>query len=489
MTDDPELLRLPVWEPAGRDVVLTESQLLQHLYLSGATGSGKSCLLHRVMEQLIRHQADSQEHKPGLLILDPKVDDTVQRVRSLAIAAGREKDLLVLPGGGHFVNLFDSLRGGLANVEHTVRRLLLTSGSMGQDNAYWDETRYALLDAALTLLVLGPDPVDFQHGVALMREWFFGTGHESPRLKSAVETMVGRLPDLDAAEERKVAQTLDAISLWQHLDPRTRSNVQSTLMLVLRPLLSVPASECFQPRGRKAFDVTTIMKKGRICVVSLSALNQPVASLFFKVIKADFIRAVHERGDRGGRLVGVIADEYPLLATASDDPCVDDSSVLSTIRSRRCFFAAAGQNLAVVDQKLGVRVRKAIMGNFGTVIFLRNREEETDLFAAVHLGVVERVVSVPFLPPPELGDLKLLPPPHIKFRTRTLVCPPGTLGRLAPHEGFVALPGHNRYEFPLHFVPWFESSAALPAPVRNEPASGDSPPGCGPGSPEGPPLS
>ena len=131
MPDHPELLRLPVWEPAGRDVVLTEPDLLQHLLILGATGSGKSCLLHRVTEQLIAHEAGSQERKPGLLIFDAKVDDTVERVRKLAIAAGREKDLVVLPGGDHFVDLFGSLRGGLANVEHTVRRLLLDQREHG----------------------------------------------------------------------------------------------------------------------------------------------------------------------------------------------------------------------------------------------------------------------------------------------------------------------------------------------------------------------
>ena len=194
--------------------------------------------------------------------------------------------------------------------------------------------------------------------------------------------------------------------------------------------------------------------------MSLSALNQPggLASLFFKVIKADFFRAVHARGDSRGRLVGIIADEYPLLATTSSDPAADDLSALCTIRSRRCFFIAASQGMALIDQKLGTRVRKAMIANFGSVILMRNREEETDLFAAVHLGVVERRSSLPAPPPPEAGDLQVLPPPRVKVRSRTLVCPPGTLGRLAPHQGFVALPNHHQHEFPLCFIPWYEAS-------------------------------
>jgi hypothetical protein len=471
MPDHPELLRLPVWEPAGRDVVLSEPDLLQHLLVIGATGSGKSCLLHRVTDQLIAHEAHSQERKPGLLIFDAKVDDTVERVRKLAIAAGREKDLVVLPSEQHFVDLFGSLRGGLRNVEVTTRRLLLGTGSMCRDNAYWDETRYALIEAALTLLLLGPEPVNFNNGIALMREWFFGADRQSRRLKNAVETMIERLPELNAAEGRKVAQTLDTVSLFKGLDPRTLSNVLSTLMVTLRPILTVPASHCFEPRGRTAFDVGTIATKGRICVVSLSALNEPgLASLFFKVVKADFFRAVHERGDRQGRLAGIIADELPLLATATADGS-DEAGALATVRSRRCFIAAASQGIALLAEKLGTRVCKSMLGNFGTIIFLRNREEETDLFAAVHLGAVERTVNLPLLPPPEAGDLQLLPLPRLKFRSTRLVCPPGTLGRLAPHQGFVALPDQPPHDFPLSFVPWFEATGTRSAATLVDPAS------------------
>ena len=84
------IIQLPVYEPAGRDVVLSETDLLQHMLVIGATGSGKSCLLHRMLEQLIHHP-----DRPGLLICDAKGDDTVTRVRKMSLAAGRD-DVVVL---------------------------------------------------------------------------------------------------------------------------------------------------------------------------------------------------------------------------------------------------------------------------------------------------------------------------------------------------------------------------------------------------------
>ena len=49
-----------------------------------------------------------------------------------------------------------------------------------------------------------------------------------------------------------------------------------------------------------------------------------------------------------------------------------------------------------------------------------------------------------------------------KMRQRVWVCPPGTLGRLEPHQGFAAAPGYQRQHHPLCFVPWFEERRGPP---------------------------
>jgi hypothetical protein len=47
------------------------------------------------------------------------------------------------------------------------------------------------------------------------------------------------------------------------------------------------------------------------------------------------------------------------------------------------------------------------------------------------------------------------------------------LGRLQPHEGFVALPNHQRSELPLSFVPYFEEHEPLFMPPQlADPATG-----------------
>ena len=62
-----------------------------------------------------------------------------------------------------------------------------------------------------------------------------------------------------------------------------------------------------------------------------------------------------------------------------------------------------------------------------------------------------------------LGDL-LDVEPERKMLQKRLACPPGTLGRLSPHQGFVALPNPERCEQPVWFVPQFEEEPPPPLP-------------------------
>ncbi|HXT13121.1 MAG TPA: type IV secretion system DNA-binding domain-containing protein [Candidatus Angelobacter sp.] len=441
MHESPEILRFPVYEPAGRDVVLYERELLQHMLILGATGSGKTCLLHRAVEQLLNQEA-------GLLIFDAKGDDTVARVKTLAKSAGRADQLAVVgENGDHYLNLFRPLRS-LVDVDRMTRRLLAGSGRMGVDNAYWDEFRYALFDAALTLLVVSQKRVRFGPAMTLLHEWFFAPKNKTPSgILAAVDRAARCLAEVPPAEARKISQALDTVRLWETLDDRTRGNVQSTLLNALRPLLSIPAANCFEPLGRPVFDPANIARRGAVCVASFNATLEPqLAGLFFRLVKDDFLHAVQQRRHDRQPLCGIIADELPLLVAESD------AEALAIIRSRRAFFIAASQGLAALDERVGVRMRKAMVANFGSVLFLRGREEETDLLAAVSLGMRERTKSVRTL----VEEGSVLSISSEKAKENVLVCPPGELGRLAPHEGFAAAPNRERCDLRLMFVPWFE---------------------------------
>ncbi len=102
--DETPLIHWPCYEPAGQSITLTEEELVQHVLVIGSTGSGKTTLLTHALQQLIPRGV-------GLLIQDAKCDGTVEQVRAVARACGREEDVVVLgPEGTHALDLFGPLR-------------------------------------------------------------------------------------------------------------------------------------------------------------------------------------------------------------------------------------------------------------------------------------------------------------------------------------------------------------------------------------------
>ena len=458
------LVSWPCYEPAGFSVELTERDLLSHVLILGATGAGKTTLLIQAMRQLI---SGSRSRPIGLLIFDPKVDGTVEMVRVLARAAQREQDLVVLgPGGDHRFDLFGRLRS-LADVDFLTRRLLAGTRGMGHQNAYWDEARYAMLNAAMTLLVAGHAGISFEQATEFLHSWFFNL-RTAPKIVTQTVDRARQFlkkPKATPAMLRQVQNALDQVELWKELDQRTRSNIQSSLINALRPLLSVMAAQCFETTGRPTFDPGRIANEGKICVVSLNALVEPqLAQLLFRLVRQDFFEAVQRRQGTEHRLCGVIADEFPLLAVP------EDVEQLATVRAKRCFVVAAAQGLAGLDEALGERCRRAMLLNFNTVAFLRSREDETAEMAFTNLGVRQELWKRRRQTETDSGSVAMLGQQPGTEYTRTLrpVCPLGTLGCLEPHQGFVVQADGRRTESPLWFLPWFED-ASFPKPVVAKP--------------------
>jgi hypothetical protein len=225
------------------------------------------------------------------------------------------------------------------------------------------------------------------------------------------------------------------------------------------------AAQCFETTGRPTFDPGRIANEGKICVVSLNALVEPqLAQLLFRLVRQDFFEAVQRRQGTGHGLCGVIADEFPLLAVP------EDVEQLATVRAKRCFIVAAAQGLAGLDESLGERCRRALLLNFNTVAFLRSREDETAEMAFTNLGLRQERWKRRRQTESETGSLAMLgqQPGTESIQATRPVCPPGTLGCLEPHQGFVVQADGRRTETPLWFLPWFED-ASFPKPPVDKP--------------------
>jgi hypothetical protein len=269
-----------------------------------------------------------------------------------------------------------------------------------------------------------------------------------------------QLQDRGGKQHPLVAMAMDQVPLWQELDSRTRSNLQSCLLNVLRPLLSPAAIRCLGSDGILHFSPAQAATDGRICIVSINAMKEPdLARFVFRVAKQNFFDAVQQRTIGQHRLCGLLADELPLIVTP------DDVEQLATVRSKRCFVVAATQGLHALGERLGTGEMRSLANNFNTTVYMRSREAETSVQAFVSLGV--RKEPVRRRAKEEDGILGLTLMPNVEPATTDVpVCPIGTLGQLAPHQAFLVYADGRRSEAALWFVPWFERASTAQAPPR-----------------------
>ncbi len=439
--DDTPLIHWPCYEPAGQSVTLTAAELVQHVLVIGSTGCGKTTLLTDALRQLIPRGV-------GLLIQDAKCEGTVEQVRAAARACGREADVVVLgPEGTHALDLFGPLKR-LDDVERLTQLILSGTDPVGSDNLYWQTSTAAMISSALTLLFCLRKPLRFAEARDFMRRWFV---ESSTALPPPVAAVVNRLEQLAQHKESppQMLSALDYVQMWRQLDPRTRSNLQSCLLNVLRPLSSSLAVACLEPHLRPAFD-PALVAQGKLCIVSCNALTQPELSRFLqRLTRRMFFDTVQSRGMGKHPLCGLVADEFPLLV----EP--EDADQLATLRSKRCFVMTATQGLGSLEDRLGPRLCRAVLANFNTLVFLRTREPEANDFATVSLGM-RKPKPARARPDHWVDSVVKQLSRHASESRMGPVCPPGGLGRLQAHQGYVVTSDGTVTQEPVWFAPWFE---------------------------------
>jgi hypothetical protein len=153
----------------------------------------------------------------------------------------------------------------------------------------------------------------------------------------------------------------------------------------------------------------------------------------------DFFTSVQQRRGDGHRLTAVVADELPLLI-GSASAAHQFIENLTTLRSKRTMIWAATQGYANFSDSIGARTRRTLLTNFGTMVFLRCREDEVSEFAEVELGYRHETIRRPRNAGTDKDWLDPIGENKSAIRWTVPVAPRGALGRLAPHQGFVVLP-------------------------------------------------
>ncbi len=455
------MIHLRCYEPAGRVLQFSPDDLTRHIIAFGATGSGKTTgLINPMLQQLLNWRADDPSRRPGLLMLDPKGDDSAEKVRSYARSAGREADLAILSLGG---NTFYDILGGLERLEQIetyARRLLSGTRDLGRDNAYWTETRDGLVQTALVILLANGRPVTFDDAVSFMQAWWFAPActRVQPKLDFVNQLLSGDV--LHPLSRRRLELALSEVKNWTTLDGRTKDLHRSTLANALRPLLSSAAHSLFAPSGIE-FHAGDVLE-GKVLVVSVDAVSHPeLARMVFRIVRQEFYAAVqsrkHFRADRD-RPCGLIADELALSVMP------EDVQALSVIRAKGGFVVAAAQSLNGLDEVLGARGREALLVNFNTTFFFSARERALDEHAFFSLGIREKRERQRT----HIDQGELVTSSVRESVVQEAICPPGSLARLQQHQAFVKLADGTGTPGPVWLEPSYFDSQERAEPQETD---------------------
>ena len=412
------MIRLLCYEPAGQVLHLSADDLTRHVLALGATGCGKTTgLVNPVLQQVIAWRADEEDRKVGMLILDPKEDDTPAKVQAYAREAGRLDDVVTLSNTGDSYYGYFAGFHRLDQVDEFSRRVLHGSQDMGDQNAYWTESRFGLVNSALTILLARGQPLTFERVAEFFRAWFYKP--DAAEVKECLR-FVERLltgDKLKPATRRRLQLALVEAQNWKLLDLRTRELLKSTLNNALRSLLSPTARDLFDESRARRFDPADVLS-GKILVASVNAVSHPhLASLLFKALKRDYYEAVLSRvlvQPERDRLCGLILDELPLSVMP------EDMAAIALLRSKGGFVVACAQGINGLDEVLGRRQRAALLTNFNSIIYFSGREDQTDEHAMIALGLQQNPTGRS--EPKEFGNLQILE--EMQPEQVRLVCPP-----------------------------------------------------------------
>jgi hypothetical protein len=448
------VISLPCFEPAGRSLDISREDLLGHSMAIGSTGSGKTTrFIYPIIEQLIRQSGS----KASLCILDSKADGAMREVVTRACQeAGRTDDLSFIDGNSPAcLDCFSSLAEQEMETIDAMAGLIGSVLPVDERNRYWDVTFQSLLRQALRLHALNPKIETGYRGLLkhLMR-YLMVHQIKDPLYTRLIDHLEGHYASYPETIQPIIDEVFATHKLWDTIDFRTRTNLQSMATSILTPMNSPAVHGMFN--GSDPIKVADAMDAGRVLLISIDAVRYPEAARFVGVIlKGMFYDAV--LSSRSDSMKGLVLDDWPLCITSGFGNRYSDVEALSMIRSAGGFLVAATQSLAALDVTIGPRARAAAVANFANLVFFRSRDQLVDELAAAYLGQKsDKLIDYTRSDrPAETGRVEH--PIRIEREIRVPAVPHGSLARLATGDAY-ALIGSQVYSSSLCLVPTFAKS-------------------------------
>ena len=465
---------------------LSLEQLVRHLIVFGATGSGKTrYVLLPLLRALLARDAENPEKRAGALIFDVK-GEMVDLIRAVMVAAGRTDDLLVIGRGGNswvnpFVGQAPDSRAIAERMLELVRGLHSMSGGGSYDD-FWRENNRRLLQVAAVLTrarqlgaLTGIHEISNELDTLIRLRGELQSGGDddddeeapgNPQLLAEVQTtldLAARFGAISESEARLARGYIEFDAL--QLGRRTWATIVNYARAYVSCLTDSNLARIFSPSAEWAFSPDEIMDHGRVVVVSLSRVHfGPEAEVFRNLIKTAFQSCALQRRNRlhfDGQVlrpvncvrpVYFVGDEFPSFLTPGTED-EGDSFFLDKCRDSLVSCILTAQSVSALSARVGYSTRvHHLLNNCATKVFMGCDCPETLAYfesaAPFDLddegGFVQRV-AVPAPPAFRLPNYQFAPVSLWRAsgragRSQTRQFSGGDLRRLKMGEAIVFLP-------------------------------------------------
>ena len=367
------------------ELQLSEDALCKHTIFIGSTGSGKTTSLNVLLRDIISYNANDETQKVGLLIFDLKGDNTLFKIRKWAKECGRLEDVIDYCTDSQFY--FDPLGGldSFRKIPEYVERIYNIFPFQSSE-VYWEQSLRKRFKTMLTYCLFRHGKTTFKLFLDELRE-FTTADSSNSNWRDVMDSVEMVLRALEKKSKGTVAESYEilrellentraGVNEWQRLDPRTKSNELSTMTnLVSNFGNPITNGHIFESKNKMRLNVGELVCAGKIIVASFDGVaNRQSATAICKLLKSDVYGHIQAR-KHPSRLVGIVMDEFPLVATDGENISGDGFN-MQTIRSKRGFVIAATQGIVGIDLAISKPERRRLMTNFNNVFVFKSNERE-----------------------------------------------------------------------------------------------------------------
>ena len=367
------------------ELQLSEDALCKHTIFIGSTGSGKTTSLNVLLRDIIGYNAKDEKQKVGLLVFDLKGDNTLFKIRKWAKEYGREEDVIDYCADSKFY--FDPLGGldSFRKIPEYVERIYNIFPFQSSE-VYWEQSLRKRFKTVLTYCLFRHGKTTFKLFLDELRE-FTTADSSNSNWRDVMDSVEMVLRALEKKSKGTVAESYEilrellentraGVNEWQRLDPRTKSNELSTMTnLVSNFGNPITNGHIFESKNKMRLNVGELVCAGKIIVASFDGVaNRQSSTAICKLLKSDVYGRIQAR-KHPSRLVGIVMDEFPLVATDGENISGDGFN-MQTIRSKRGFVIAATQGIVGIDLAISKPERRRLMTNFNNVFVFKSNERE-----------------------------------------------------------------------------------------------------------------